>query len=273
MAQHDYNIGNADGATVRADINSLAEAIASHNSGSGAPSVTFPYMLWADTASGQMKQRDGTNTSWITLYSLSGFPSLTTGDAVLTLKSAAATGFVMMNDGTIGSASSGATTRANADTEALYTLIWNNVSNTYAAVTGGRGANAAADFAANKAIALTKQLGRAIGIAGAGSGLTSRVLGLTVGEESHALTSGENGAHNHGITDPGHYHFSTSETPYTSGGAAINSSTGFGAADLSQLNSYVTFSASTGISINNSGSGTAHNTMQPTAFWNVMIKL
>jgi len=55
---------------------------------------------------------------------------------------------------TIGSATSGATARANADTLALYTQLWNAMSDADCPVAGGRGASAAADFAANKKIQL-----------------------------------------------------------------------------------------------------------------------
>lgn len=96
--------------------------------------------------------------------------NISTGDVKLTLKTTADTGWVLMNDGSIGSAASGATTRANADTESLYTLIWNNVADQWAPVTGGRGASAAADFSANKPIALPKTLGRSL--AGYGTGST-----------------------------------------------------------------------------------------------------
>jgi hypothetical protein len=61
-------------------------------------------------------------------------------------------GWVRDNGRTIGSASSGATERANADTAALYSWYWNNKSDTLCPVAGGRGVSAAADFAANKTI-------------------------------------------------------------------------------------------------------------------------
>src|SRR5690606_9005804 len=99
-----------------------------------------------------------------------------TGDVHLTYATSAPSGWVMMDDGSIGNAISGATTRSNADTEALYTLLYDNISDDYAPVAGGRGANAATDFAAGKALTLTKVLGRALGIAGAGADLTSRAL-------------------------------------------------------------------------------------------------
>jgi hypothetical protein len=69
------------------------------------------------------------------------------------------TGWVRDNGRTIGSASSGATERANADTSALFAYLWNNFSNTICPVSTGRGANAAADFAANKTITLPDKRG------------------------------------------------------------------------------------------------------------------
>lgn len=72
MAQHDYNIANAPGASVRADINALAEAIASLNSGAAAPTTTFANMFWYDTTNSLLKVRSPDNTSWITLASVSG---------------------------------------------------------------------------------------------------------------------------------------------------------------------------------------------------------
>ena len=65
MAQEDYSIANADGATVRADINNHLSAIVSLNSGATAPTTTFAYQLWADTSNNVLKQRDSTNTSWV----------------------------------------------------------------------------------------------------------------------------------------------------------------------------------------------------------------
>lgn len=83
-----------------------------------------------------------------------------TGDPIWLPKIGTRTGWVRANGRTIGSASSGATERANADTQALYEYLWNNFSNDLCAVTGGRGGSAAADFAANKAIATYSMRGR-----------------------------------------------------------------------------------------------------------------
>ena len=111
-----------------------------------------------------------------------------TGDIRTSLNSFSPFGWIPANDGTIGSAASAATTRANVDTWPLYSLIWGAVSDTYAPVTGGRGASAYADFTANKPMALTKTLSRFIGTAGAGAGLTAHALGQTAGVEAQSIT-------------------------------------------------------------------------------------
>jgi hypothetical protein len=113
----------------------------------------------------------------------------TTGDVKLTLKASADTGWVLMDDGTIGDAGSGGTTRANADCEDLFTLLWDNIIDTWCPVTPSpRGASAAADWAAGKTIKLPLTLGRALGVSGAGSGLTTRALGENLGAETHQHT-------------------------------------------------------------------------------------
>jgi hypothetical protein len=71
MAQHDYDIANASGATVRADINSVLGAIASNNSGATAPTTTFAYQWYADTANDQLKIRNAANSAYITVGTLS----------------------------------------------------------------------------------------------------------------------------------------------------------------------------------------------------------
>lgn len=112
---------------------------------------------------------------WITISSGSLSHGFRTGHVLLTIDNVPDPGWLLLNDTTIGSASSGATGRANADTEALFTLLWNRVTDQWAPVSGGRGASAAADFAANKRLALTKALGRVLGVAGNGTTVASGV--------------------------------------------------------------------------------------------------
>jgi len=67
MAQHDYVIANANGATVRADINNALLAISSTNSGSSEPSTPYAYEMWVDTTNNLLKLRNAANSAWITL--------------------------------------------------------------------------------------------------------------------------------------------------------------------------------------------------------------
>lgn len=188
---------------------------------------------------------DGTN--WLSLNRES---TASTGDLKPTFKTIADAGWVILDDGTIGNAASGASTRANADTEALFTLLWDNILDTWAPVSTGRGASAAADFAANKTITLPLVLGRALGTAGTGATLTARALGENLGAETHQLTTAELPSHAH-----------TTQRDSVASGAATN-----------RFRSGAVTNSGT-VSTSSVGSNTAHNNVQPTLFVNWMIKL
>ena len=83
-----------------------------------------------------------------------------TGYIIATMGTGALDGFVRMNGRTIGSASSGGTERANADAQNLFLYLCSNLDDSIAAMGGGRGASCAADWAANKAIAVPSMQGR-----------------------------------------------------------------------------------------------------------------
>lgn len=138
-----------------------------------------------------------------------------TGDVKLTLATTAPAGWLMCDDGTIGKAGSAATSRADDDCEALFKLLWNNVADGFAPVSGGRGGSAQLDWDSGKTIGLTKMLGRSLGVAGAGSSMTARELGQHLGAETHKLTAGEMPTHTHANTlaDPGHVHANTLTDP------------------------------------------------------------
>lgn len=215
-----------------------------------------------------------TGTLDATAVKIGGGNVWSTGDVKLTLKTSADTGWVMMNDGTIGNASSSATTRANADTETLFILLWTNCSDSYCAVSGGRGASAAADYAANKTIALSKVLGRALAIAGSGSGLTARTLGQTVGAETATIAQANlpNVTLTTNITDSRTWYIDSAQAP-----SSINTGGAGGAVNYFRHNPPNTYSISVSGSISAStplgGSGTALSIVDPTTFLNAMIKL
>src|SRR5262249_41126327 len=116
-----------------------------------------------------------------------------TGDAKITFKTAADAGWVMMDDGTIGDPSSGATTRANSDCQALFVLLW--PLNSGALVVGGAGASGPADWSAHKQLLLPKQLGRSLAIGGPGTGLTNWPVGSWNGAETHTQVLTELASH------------------------------------------------------------------------------
>lgn len=102
--------------------------------------------------------------------------------------------------------------------------------------------------------------GRIPGIIGAGSGLTTRTIGTSTGTETVTLTTNQIPSHSHTITDPGHTHTYLGVNSQNAASGADN------VAENSPRPTETTSSSTTGISINNTGGGQAHNNMQPTLF-------
>jgi hypothetical protein len=151
----------------------------------------------------------------------------TTGDMKFRPTSETVTGWVIANATTIGGPASNATQRANIDCANLFTWHWNNFSNTQCPVftSGGapttRGANAAADFAANKQVQVfDMRCYIPVGIDGMGGTTTNRLNGVPVqsgalnapgslfGEALHQLIITEMPSHSHAnvLMDTGHVH-------------------------------------------------------------------
>lgn len=150
---------------------------------------------------------------------------LATGDMKVKYGTGILTGFVRANGRTVGSATSGATERANADTQALFEYLWGADINL--AVSGGRGASANADWVANKTIAVPDMRGRLLGglddmgstasgristcvsptSLGSGCSITSDLKTIAQGNlPSYTLPKTLGIANTLGITDPGHVH-------------------------------------------------------------------
>lgn len=196
---------------------------------------------------------------------------LATGDVKWRYSTGSLAGFVRLAARTIGSASSGATERANADTQALFEFLWNADANL--AVSGGRGATSAADWAANKTIALPDMRLRVPGglsdMGNSARTLPAAVpisagaateLGRTIGDLTHTLSTPQIPSHSHTatVTDPGHIH---------TVGVALSGTAGAGGggpfATSGILNSG---NSTTGITVSNAntGGGGAHNNVQET---------
>lgn len=100
-----------------------------------------------------------------------------TGDMIFSPAAVTRAGFVRSNGNTIGSGASSGTERANDDAEALFTWTHNNLADAQAAVSGGRGSSAAADWSANKVIVLPDLRGsNPLGLDDMGAGAASRLV-------------------------------------------------------------------------------------------------
>lgn len=171
-------------------------------------------------------------------------------------------GWVIMNDGTIGSASSGATTRANIDTFQLFDLIWNLFQAnqtlapmfTSAGVPVAYGADSVTDFVANRRLSLTRNAGRVMAGVGTGSGLTARSIGQIAGGEVNTIA-----------TMPSHSHSAT----FNNAIAFVGSNVGGGGTPTYRQDS----GTNLGINVSNTGGGATDGNLQPTVFMNVFIKL
>lgn len=140
--------------------------------------------------------------------------------------------WVWLNGRTIGNAASNATGNASAITSALFTNLWNNYPVLLQLFTSAgspiaRGASAAADYAANRAIATPDMRGRGFfgadnmggaltagRITAAGSGISGTAIGAAGGVEVVELTGNQNGQHAHAASTASagaHVHTATSE--------------------------------------------------------------
>ena len=182
------------------------------------------------------------------------------------LKIAARTGdignqWLVCNGRTIGSGSSGATGRANADMQALFVYLWETFDNTTLEIQNSsgvgtvRGSTAEADFNAHKRMPIFDMRGRTIAGADPTNLLITQAWATSIGgyggAEKHTLTSTEMPVHTHSSTD---------------NGFIISASGGSGTA---------TFSAGTSVKSStttaSAGSGVAHNNLQPTIIMNYLM--
>jgi hypothetical protein len=139
--------------------------------------------------------------------SFSGVP---TGSVQAFRSKTAPNGWVLEDGKTIGNAGSGATGRANADTEALFTHLWSQFTNAELIIqtSGGaastRGASAAADFAANKRMPLFDSRTRFLRVTDSGLAFdASLIAGAAQADalkaHTHTGTTDSRGSHRHDV--------------------------------------------------------------------------
>lgn len=91
MSQNDFSVANADGATVRADINSALQALASLSSGATEPATMYAHQLWADTTANLLKIRNAANSAWVTIATWNGTTFIPAGNSSLNAGTAGGT--------------------------------------------------------------------------------------------------------------------------------------------------------------------------------------
>jgi len=275
----------------------FAAAIGGYPSGSMLNSAVTPGTIWMSTADNNTTNPDAGGANWVQAPG-----QIPIGTPVQSLTSTVPYGYVSANGKTIGNAASNATDRANADTQFLFAFVWANCPSatcpiyTNSGSASTRGASAAADYAANKAIAVNNMNGAALMGADSQGGSSSNNLASVpvtsgnattpasiLGENLHALTVAELAAHTHSITDPGHTHSITDPghshggVIIGAGGVGIQSGSGYTSDQGSTASSHTGItinSAMTGITATNStGNGTGHNTVPRSVivYWNLKL--
>jgi microcystin-dependent protein len=217
-----------------------------------------------------------------------------TGDFKIRYGSGALAGFVRANGQTIGRPSSGATERANADCQALFTYLW-GLNDPNLPVAPSRGGSAASDWASTspfKTILLPDLRGRVF--AGAdmmGSVFSSSristnnlstpdVVGTAGGFDRFLLDINSLPVHNHvidvssSIVDTGHTH---PETGFASGGGFAGPTGGLGntggATNINTGTGFANLSATITATAEYTGNGQVHYTIQPTMIVTFYIRL
>lgn len=75
MSQNSIVIPNSGGAPFRQAVNNAFNTLVTHHSGPDEPTTTYALMLWADTTTGYVRQRNAANSAWVNLWPIDGAPA------------------------------------------------------------------------------------------------------------------------------------------------------------------------------------------------------
>tara|TARA_R110002153_G_scaffold45498_1_gene128305 strand:+ start:238 stop:1164 length:927 start_codon:yes stop_codon:yes gene_type:complete len=308
MATHDYIIDNQTAPALRADLNLALQAIASNNSSASAPSTTYANLWWMDTTNNYLKIRDKNDSNWIIVAEIDVSNSRVklVSDS---LQAASAGGIdIKNNSGTkiIDLAvASEATAKAGTNNTELMTPL--RVKQAAATPTGVilpfAGPTAPSDFLLCYGQSLSTStyadLFAIIGYTYGGSGssfnvpdLRGRVVGGQDdmgGSSANRLTSplngdtlgGAGGSQSHSLTEAElapHRHFVSNTDTFGNYGTELTSSNQMveGVLSINSRHEYRLRGGATEATIGRSsasGSGAAHNNVQPTLILNYIIKI
>jgi microcystin-dependent protein len=286
---HDYDVGNAVGATFRADLNNCLSEIQATNRGANEPATKVNGKLWVNSSNNTLNIYDGTN--FITLgkvdtaemgHATTASPSFTgtvtsAGDIVLS-----GTGKIKVPTGTTAQRPSGVTGDFRFNT--TLTQFEGYDGSSWAKV-GGVPAGTVIAYASstvpsgflecngsNISRSTYAQLYSAIGNAwGSGDGSSTfglpdlrgefirgwdRTRGVDASRGFATTQSSQNQQHNHAITDPSHSH-NMRGLALSGGSGSVSITLGSGQSYQigysNSISSRTSGNSSTGISINNQG--------------------
>lgn len=197
---------------------------------------------------------------------------LATGDLKARYATGTLSGWVRANGRTIGSATSGASERANSDCEDLFLHLWAEDANL--SVSTGRGASAAADWAANKTIALPDWRGRALAaLDDMGNSSAGRLTATYFGTAATALGAASTTTESKTLLTANLPAYTPAGTisgtiPFSSAGFNVSS----GGTSLAQQTS-VTATTETFTGTAQGGTSTPFAIVQPTMLATIYVKL
>lgn len=241
MSQNDFNLGNQGFPSMRADMNSAYQALATKSSGTSAPSTTYSNQWWYDETNGILKIRSPDNTSWIDFITLNS-----------------STGQYTIPPSGIEGVEASAAQINTASTHYVPTggiIMWSgSVLNIPTGWTLCDGTDSTPDL-------------RNRFVVGAGS---TYAVDDTGGADFVTLSTANLPAHNHSasssststVNDPGHSHSYQGVKPSSGTGTSSRHSVPF-TRTTSSATTGITVSTSTSTSIGNTGSGTAHENRPP----------
>lgn len=192
-----------------------------------------------------------------------------TGMVMNYMGSSAPSGWLLLNGDSIGDTGSGAT-HTGSSYLLLYTFLWDNLTDTNAPVSGGRGASALADWQADKTLTMPDASGRASVMLG---GTAFSALGKDdIGAETHTLTAAQSGvaAHGHEIlvddTSSGGVSQTVIQRQTLSNRNNVTSQPVYALENSAPSDPYIKQNTAAGAS-------QAHNNNQPSIVVNTIIKL
>lgn len=234
MSQHDLQIENANGAAFRADINAALQALGTLSAGLTPPSTTYPFMVWADTTNDVLKVRNAANTAWISVLKLSTGASVNgvpVGSTIYVPSTTPPPGYLKKNGSLL----------LRADYPELYAFAV--ASGNMAASDGAWTVGKFSPGDGSTTFRIPDGRGEIVRGWDDGRGVDSgRALG--------SWQDGDNKAHTHGITDPGHSH--ALGNAITAGTSTTGVRANRGDGNNNDGTMYVT-TQTTGISIQSSG--------------------